>query len=93
MLLDSSVFTGPLKFKAKKLPYLILKHLGFDCEGVFFNGCEILLTFHLPVVLCCSIRKANSVSEQRRCFETLSPFGESMQLGKGLVLRNVCAQI
>lgn len=54
---------------------------------------QILITFHLPVVLCCSIRKANSVSEQRRCFEILSPFGERMLLRKGLVLRDVCAQI
>lgn len=51
------------------------------------------ITFHLPVVLCCSIRKENSVSEQWRCFETLSPFGESMLLWKGLVLRDVSAQI
>jgi len=54
---------------------------------------QILLTFHLPVVLCCSVRKVSWVSGQPGCFETLTPFGDSMLLGEWVVVRDVRAQI
>lgn len=79
---EFSVFTGRVQFKAERVPpHLILKHLGF---GLFFGfrTVQILLTFLLPVVLCCSVRKEIWVSGQRRHFETLSPFGDSMLLGE-----------